>query len=105
MKILRGSRGLADLHVVLGGELHKAFQAGAGMFRPLAFVAMRQKHHNTRGEIPLGLARADELVDDHLSAVCEIAELRLPKGERFGEVAAETAFETETADFRPGGDG
>ena len=44
MKILGGVRGLADLHIVTPGQLQIAFDAGAGMFRSLTFVAMRQKH-------------------------------------------------------------
>src|SRR5260370_5159781 len=97
MEILSGRRGLANLHVVLGGELHEALQARAGMLRPLAFVAVRKEHYNGRRQIPFIFARADELVDDHLRAVCKIAELRLPQNQRFGIVAAEAVFEAEAA--------
>src|SRR6266850_6281348 len=69
------------------------------MFRALAFVAMREEHDETRRQIPLVLARADELVDDDLSAVGEITELRLPQDKGFGIVAAETVFESEAACF------
>ena len=41
MEILRGVRGLADLNVVAGGELEEALDAGAGVLRALAFVAVR----------------------------------------------------------------
>src|SRR6266404_2114571 len=85
VKILSGSRGLANLHVVLGGELHEAFQAGAGMFRSLAFVAVRQEHYDAGRQIPFILAGADELVDDHLCPVRKIAELRFPQNERSEE--------------------
>src|ERR1700687_71933 len=88
MKILRSRRRLADLHVVFGGELHEAFQTCAGMLWSLALVAVRQKHHEPRRQIPFILARADELVDDHLRAVGEIPELRFPQNERRRIVAA-----------------
>ena len=48
------------------------------MFRPLPFVAMRQQHHQPAQPAPLGFAGADELVDHHLGAIGEIAELRFP---------------------------
>ena len=41
----------------------------------------------------------DELVDDDLRAVGEIAELRLPQDEGFGIVAAVSVFEAENAGF------
>src|SRR6266446_6919458 len=81
VEILRGSRRLADLHVVFGGKLHEALEPGAGMFRALAFVAVRQEHDETGRQIPLVLARADELVDDDLRTVGEITELRFPEHE------------------------
>ena len=40
---LRGRRRHAHLHVVLGAQLQEALQARRGMFRPLAFVAVRQE--------------------------------------------------------------
>ena len=41
MKILCGIRRLRDLDVVLGGELDETLDAGAGVLRSLAFVAVR----------------------------------------------------------------
>ncbi len=41
----------------------------------LPFVAVRQHHREAAGTTPLGLARGDELVDDDLGAVDEVAEL------------------------------
>src|SRR5467141_5227779 len=95
VEILGGGRRLANLHVVFRGELHEAFQTRAGMLWSLALVAVRQKHHQPRRQIPFILARADELVDDHLRAIDEIPELRFPQNERLGVVAAESVFETE----------
>ena len=60
------------------------------MFRSLAFIAMRQKQEQTRHAKPFPLAAGKELIDDHLRAVGEIAELRFPKHEsiRFGKAIA-----------------
>ena len=52
VEILRGVGGLADLDIVFASELHEALDARAGMFRPLAFVAMRKKQHQAGGQIP-----------------------------------------------------
>ncbi len=49
------------------------------MVRPLALVAVRQQHDERGALAPLLLRRRDELVDDGLGAVDEVAELRLPE--------------------------
>src|SRR5215467_2516016 len=92
VEVLRSRGRLANLHVVFRGQLHKSFQARAGMLWALPLVTVRQKQHDSRWKIPFVLPRADELVDDHLSAVGEIPELRLPQNERLRVVAAETVF-------------
>ena len=99
VEILRRVRGLRDLHIVLGGELDKALDAGAGMLRPLAFVAVGQQQDQPGEQVPLGFAGADELVDDGLRDVDEVAELRLPQHQRLGIVAAVTVFEAQDAGF------
>ena len=70
------------------------------MFRPLALVAMRQQTDKARHAQPFAFARRQELIEDHLRAIGEIAELRLPEHEslRFGERIA--IFETEHRLFR-----
>ncbi len=57
------------------------------MLRPLSLEAVRQEHDQARHAQPLGFARNEELVDDDLGAVGEVAELRLPEHQRarFGE--------------------
>ena len=52
------------------------------MFRPLAFVAVRQEQHEPARPLPLRFGADEELVDDDLGAVGEVAELGLPKHER-----------------------
>ena len=71
----------ANLHVVFGAELQEALEAGRRMLGTLAFIAMRQEQRQVAEATPLGLARADELIDDHLRAIREVAELAFPDHE------------------------
>ncbi len=78
MEELRG-RGRHDhLDVVLGAKLQVALEPRRGVLRALAFVAVRQVHRERAQAPPLRLAGGDELVDHHLGAVGEVAELRFP---------------------------
>ena len=52
------------------------------MIRPLTFVTVRQQQHDSRLLTPLGASRGDELIDDRLSTVGEIAELGFPQHQR-----------------------
>lgn len=54
------------------------------MFWSLAIVAMRQQHYKTILDIPLSLARADELINYYLSTISEVTELSLPKNKGVG---------------------
>ena len=86
-----GRRGaVTDLHVVFGAQLQVAFKPGRRVFRPLAFEAVRQQHHQARHAQPFVLARRNELIDHHLGAVGEVAELGLPQDQhlRFGQAVA-----------------
>src|ERR1035437_2940160 len=103
MEVLRGVGGLGDLDVVLGGKLDEPLDAGAGMFWPLAFVAVGQQQHDAGKKVPLGFAGADELVDDGLRDVDEVAELGFPEDERFGIVAAVSVLEAENSGYGEGG--
>jgi hypothetical protein len=82
VEVLRGRRAVGDADVVLGGELEEPLEAGAGMLGALSLVAVRQQQHQRGLLLPLGAARGEELVDDDLSAVHEVAELCLPEHER-----------------------
>ena len=79
---LRRRRGHAHLHVVLGAQLQKALQARRGMLRPRALVTVRQQQRQSAEALPLGFAGADELIDDDLGAVGEVAVLRFPDIQR-----------------------
>mmetsp|Transcript_21665 Transcript_21665/g.84340 ORF Transcript_21665/g.84340 Transcript_21665/m.84340 type:complete len:844 (+) Transcript_21665:834-3365(+) len=82
MEDLAGRGRLHDLHVVVRGQLHEALQAGRAVLGALAFIAVRQHHHEAIGAAPLHFTRRDELVDDDLGAVDEVAELGFPDGQR-----------------------
>ena len=97
VEVLRGGRGLADLDVVAGGELQVALDAGAGVLGALAFVAVREQERDAAEQSPLVFGGGDELVDDDLRAVGEVAELRFPQDERFGVVAAVAVLEAQDA--------
>ena len=99
MEILRGRCAVANLHIVFGAELQEAFDAGAGMFGPLAFEAMRKQQNEAAGLVPFRFGRDEELIDDDLGAVDEIAELGFPhdQSERIGDAVAE--FKTHHGKF------
>ena len=100
VEVLRRGRGLGDLEVVLGGQLEEPLDARARVFGPLALVAVGEQQDEAGEEAPLVLARAQELVDDHLGVVGEVAELRLPQHERLGVVAAEAVLVAEDGGLR-----
>lgn len=52
------------------------------MLRALPVVSVRQQQHETALVAPLVLAAHDEVVDQVLRDVCEVAELRLPDRQR-----------------------
>ena len=69
------------------------------MFRTLALVAVGQQHHQAAQAQPLRFARGDELVDDDLGAVGEIAELGFPQDQRVGLGERIAVFEAEHRHF------
>jgi 2-oxoglutarate dehydrogenase complex dehydrogenase (E1) component-like enzyme len=75
VEIVRRRGAVGDLHIIFGAHLQEAFETGRGVLRSLSFVTVRQQHDETRHAQPLAFTRRDELVDDHLGAVDEIAEL------------------------------
>src|SRR6056297_3806190 len=73
---LRGGRRVRHLHVGLGAQLEEPLEPGRGVLRTLALEPVGQQHRETGEPAPLVLAAGDELVDDHLRGVHEVAELR-----------------------------
>ena len=88
-----------DLHVVFCRQAEEALEPGAGMFRPLPFEAVGQQHDDAAQAVPLLFGTADELVDDDLRDVGEVAELRLPKDQPVGEVQAVAVLEAQDPRF------
>src|SRR5579883_108817 len=70
------------------------------MLRPLALIAVRQQADETRHAQPFALARRDELVEDDLGAIGEIAKLGLPDRQRVGLGERIAVFEAEHRLFR-----
>src|SRR6202046_5645855 len=93
MEVLRGVGGLADDDVPACGELQEALHASGGVLGTLTVVAMGKKHDDSGEQAPLGLAGCDELIDDALCAVDEVAKLGLPEDDRFGVVAGVAVLE------------
>ncbi len=81
MKVGGGGRGDGHPDAVLGCRLEEPLDPGAGMLRALTLESVRQQENQAGSLIPLVLPRDDELVDDHLGAVHEVPELRLPHHE------------------------
>src|SRR6185312_750421 len=75
---LCGRGGHAYLHVGFRTKLQVAFEPRGGMLGPGSFVAVRQEEHEAAVALPLRLAGADELNDDDLGAIGEVAVLALP---------------------------
>ena len=99
VKVLRRGRRLADLEIVFGGKLEKALDPAARVLGALPLVAVRQEQCQPRKPPPLVFGRGDELIDDHLRIVREVAELRLPEHERLRVVAAVAVLEPEDRRF------
>ena len=70
------------------------------MLGPLAFIAVRQKHHETVCTEPFAFAACDELINHYLRAVGEVAELALPQHQRFGISPSIAIFKTKHAELR-----
>ena len=88
-------RAVGDADVVLRRELEEALEARARVLGAVALVPVRQQKRQARGLLPLRAARDDELVDDDLRAVDEVAELRLPEDERVGRGDRVAVLEAE----------
>ena len=63
---------------------------------------MRQEHNETRLPDPLGLSAWDELINDALSRVREVSELRLPQNEGIGVRHGVAQLESQDAVFTEG---
>ena len=100
VEVLRRRGRARHAHVALGGRAQEALEAGRGVLGARALVAVGQQQREAGGLPPLGQARDDELVDDHLGGVDEVPELRLPQHERLGRLLAVAVLEAEAGELR-----
>jgi hypothetical protein len=77
-----------------------ALEARRGVLGSLPFVAVRQQADEAGHAQPLAFARGDELVEHHLGAVGEVAELRFPEHQRIRLGQRVAVFEAEHRLFR-----
>ncbi len=82
VEVVRRGGGVRHPHVVLRAELQEALRAAGRVVRALALLAVREQQHQRGLLAPLHLAGREELVDDRLGAVDEVAELGLPEDQR-----------------------
>ena len=99
VEVLGRRRRRDDLHVVFGGEEQEPFEAGARVLGAFAFECVRQEQHDAAEAAPLVFGAADELIDDHLGGVDEVAVLGFPENEAFGVVERVAVLETHRAGF------
>ncbi len=90
---------------VVGAQLQEPLGPGGRVLGSHALHAVGQEHDEAGLADPLGLAARDELVDDALRRVGEVAELRLPDDQRVGIGHGVAELETEHAVLRQGGVG
>ena len=89
--------------VALGAGLEEALDAAGGVLGARALVAVGQQQRQARGLPPLGQAGGEELVEDHLRGVHEVAELRLPQHQRVGVLHAVAVLEARGSPARTAG--
>ena len=90
---------LHNLNVVLGTLRQEPFQAGAGVFRALPFVTMRQQQNQAAESFPLLFGTDDELIDDHLRDIHEVAELGFPQDQARRVIKTIAIFVAHDPDF------
>ena len=95
MEELGRRRAVGDPDVLLGGKLEESLDPAARVFGALALMGVRQQEGEPGGDAPLGQAGGQELVDDDLGAVDEIAELRLPHHQGVGGGHRVSIFEAQ----------
>lgn len=82
---------------VFVAKLQVSLHAARRVLRALTIVTMGQVHDKATSLKPLDLARGDELIDDALCVVGEIAKLSFPHDESIGRRERVTVFEAESA--------
>src|SRR5579872_5343644 len=99
MEILRRGGWINHLDVLLRREREKAFETRTGMFGAAPFKTVRQQEDQARQPTPLVFRADNELIDNDLRGVDEVAILRLPENQAFGRIQAVTIIETKNTSF------
>src|SRR5262245_7806154 len=91
MEVLRGGRAVHQAEVDARRRLEDALRSRARVFWALSLVTVRQQEHQRRLQTPLRASRRDELIEDDLRTVDEVAVLRFPDDQMRGllDVVAE----------------
>ena len=95
VEVLGRRRGDGHPHVAPGAERQEPLEAGRGVLGALPLVAVREQHHQAGVLAPLDFGRGQEVVDDDLGAVAEVAELRLPGHQGFGRLDRVAVLEAD----------
>ena len=82
VEIVRRRGAVGNLHVVFRAHLQEALETGRRVLRSLPLIAVWQQADEARHAKPFALARGDELVEQHLRAIGEVAELGFPQRQR-----------------------
>ena len=88
-----------DVRVIVA-KLEETLHPSARMFRALAIVPVGQARDEATALQPLTFPRSNELVDDALSVVCEIFELRFPDRKEIRRNQRVTQLKTKRPIFR-----
>jgi hypothetical protein len=97
VEVLGGRRRIDHLHVAFGAQREEPFQPRARVLRSLTLVSVRQQQNESAVLPPLFFGARNELIDDDLRAVDEVAELRLPHHESAGIGDRVSVLESEDA--------
>lgn len=80
-------------------QLQESLHSSRRVLWSLTIVTVRQVEHQTRSLQPFPLSGSDELIDDTLSIVGKVTELRLPDSQAVGRDQRVTQFETKGTEF------
>src|SRR5437763_3862470 len=94
MEVLSGCRRRDDLQVVFRGEEEEPFEAGARVLGAFAFERVRQQKHKAAEAAPLVFRARNELINDNLRGIHEVAILGFPEDQAFGIVERIAVLET-----------
>ena len=97
VEVLRRGGRVDDPDVLLCGQLEEPLEACARMLQSVPLVAVRKKKREAGRLAPLREPGNEELVDDDLRAVDEVAELGFPEDERLRGGDGVPVLEAEVA--------